>query len=910
MNKRKKTKKAIDAPWSIDYSDVLSKLKVNSETGLTTGEVKKRKKKYGLNKLREAKPKSAWEILFNQIKNIIIYLLIVATVLSFLFSEVVEGFAILIVILINTAIGFYMEFKAVRTMESLRKLGKFNVNVRRNSRTYSVPADQIVPGDIVIIESGDVISADVRLIEASKMQANESILTGESTPVGKTSEKIDEDAPLAERSNMLFKGTAVTRGSGEAVVTATGMDTELGTISSLVEDIQEEEAPLQKKLDVMGQKLVWVTLVVATMICVLGVLSGRDLFLIVETAIALAVATVPEGLPIVATIALARGMWRMAKKNALVNKLSSVETLGSAAIIITDKTGTLTENQMTVKKIIIDDGDIDVTGTGLNLTGEFIKNNREIKPQQNKSLHELLQVGVLCSNAALDIKKGKKTDSGIGDPMEVALLVSAEKSGIKTEELRKELPEAKEEAFDADTKMMATYHRKNSKYYIAVKGAPEAVLDVSTKIGKGKKVSDLDDKKKQEWLDKNKELAGQGYRVLAVASKTTNSTDENPYSELKFIGLICLEDPIRENVREAIEVCHKAGIRVIMATGDQKVTAEKIAQQLNLLKSDNKYIAMDASSLTEESLSKEKNRQEIIKRSIYARITPKNKMDLIDLFQQDGSVVAMLGDGVNDAPALKKADIGIAMGMRGTQVAKEASDMVLQDDNFSTVVEAIKQGRIIFNNIRKFVLFLLSCNLSEILVLGVASMIDAPLPILPLQILFLNLVTDVFPALALGVGEGDQNIMNQKPRDPNEPVINRANWHFIIIFSILISISVLGSLAIALIWLGKNNVSAVTISFLTLAFAQLWHVFNMRDSGSNLWVNEITKNKWVWGALLLCIGLLCLAVYMPVLSDVLNTVNPGKDGWIVIIAMSLFPVLIGQIIHKIKFSTGKHESLS
>ncbi len=604
----------------------------------------------------------------------------------------------------------------------------------------------------------------------------------------------------------------------------------------------------------------------------------------VETAIALAVAAIPEGLPIVATIALARGMWRMARRNALINRLSAVETLGSTSVIFTDKTGTLTENRMTAVLIRH-------SGREINLETDSAK-NRALP--EDRILMECLKIGVLCNNASLSSNSTSGSRDSSGDPLEIALLAAGRAAGIERNDLVEMLPELNEEAFDADTKMMATYHRQKNGIYVAVKGAPESVLTACDSIMTDEGEKAFNDSDRKEWLEHNTELAGRGLRILAFAAKTEESVDAPAYEKLTFLGLIGLLDPPRKDVRRSIDLCQEAGIRVVMATGDQAETGKNVALEVGLVDSQAVEVLQGIDLKNPENLSEEE-RKHLLSVPIFARVSPKQKLDLIDLHQKNGSVVAMTGDGVNDAPALKKADIGIAMGERGTQVAKEASDMILRDDAFSSIVAAIEQGRIIFNNIRKFVIYLLSCNVSEILIVSVASLFAVPLPILPLQILFLNVVTDIFPALALGVGEGDRSIMREAPRDPEENLLTRRNWADIAIHSTVMTLSVLGALTLSLTWLGFRDTQVTTISFLTLAFSQLWHVFNMRDQHSPLLVNEVSRNPLIWAALGLCILLLLGAVYIPGLSGILKITRPGPEGWLLIITMSLIPLLIGQL---------------
>lgn len=869
--------------------------------GLSTEEAERRLKKYGDNRLQESERRRTWQILIAQLKSVIVGLLVVAAAVSFGFGQVVEGIAITVVIIINTAIGFFTELKAVRSMEALQKLGSLETTVRRDGEEQKLPAEKLVVGDVVILESGDVVTADMRLLEANKLQADESALTGESTPVGKQEEKIHEDVPLAEQKNMVFKGTAITRGSGKGLVVATGMDTELGEISTLVEEAEEEITPLERRLAELGHKLVWATLIVAVFVALSGIIVGKPIFLMIETAIALAVASIPEGLPIVATIALARGMRRMAKRNALINKLSSVETLGTTNVICTDKTGTLTENKMTVKKYVLNMKEFRVTGEGFELDGKFLRNDDEVDLQENEILKDSIMTGVLCNNATLpDVDSEKIEDEALskvtGDPMEVALLVCGRKAGMNRDGLLESMPEVREVAFDPEVMMMATFHKlEDGSYKVAVKGSPQAVLDGSTTICTNDGNKQIE-KERNTWIKKNAEMAEDGLRVLALATKVVDSPDADPYDDLTFLGLVGLIDPPRDDIRESIQLCQDAGVEVIMVTGDQTPTAKKVGKAVDLVDDDKSVEAAKGGTLKDIRELSHEERQELLQTRIFSRLNPKQKLDLIALHQEDGSVVAMTGDGVNDAPALKKADIGVAMGKHGTQVAHEAADVILKDDAFSTIIAAIKYGRVIFRNIRKFVIYLLSGNAGEILIVGIASLLNAPLPLLPTQILYLNFVADVFPALALGVGEGTNKVMERPPRNPQEPIMAKRHWMAIGGYGILIAITVLAAFFIALKKFGFPEEQATTIAFLTLAIARLWHVFNMRDFDSNIFINAVTKNKWVWRALGLCVILMLCAVYVPLLADVLYIVVPSTQQWVFIFGMSLIPLIVLQIL--------------
>jgi Ca2+-transporting ATPase len=894
------TEPPLSAPWNAPADGVLRTLKVDPTRGLSVAEAERRLAQYGPNRLREHRRRPTWHILLDQFRSLIIALLGAATAAAFYFGETLEAWAILVVIALSVGIGFVTELRAVRSMEALFALGRVTTRVRRDGHTVEVSADAVVPGDVVVIEAGDVITADLRLVEASKLQADESALTGESVPVAKDTDPVPTEAPLAERTSMLYKGTAVTRGAGLGVATGTGMATELGAISALVEEAEHTATPLEKRLNRLGRTLIGVTLAVAAFVAGSGILAGKDLFLMVETGIALAVAAVPEGLPVVATIALARGVRRMAQRNALLRRLSSVETLGSTGVILTDKTGTLTENRMTVTHLVVDAGAVEVTGEGLEIVGDFVRDGAPIAPAEDDSVRTLVEVGVLCNDADLEPGPGDKATRATGDPMEVALLVLGAKAGLDRPTLLARQPEVREEAFDPDVKMMATVHDAEAgSYRVAVKGGPGAVLRAcSHELRDGREI-ELTEEARRAWLERNRALARDGMRVLAVATKTVADPAAEPYEGLRFVGLVGLEDPPRDGVREALAACHSAGIDVVMVTGDQPATALGIARDVGLVPEDADADAVTGAELADFDLSSPADRQRALDVPVFARVNPKQKLDLIALHQGAGRVVAMTGDGVNDAPALKKADIGIAMGQRGTQVAREAADMVLQDDAFATIVAAVRQGRVIFGNIRRFVFYLLSCNVSEVMVVGLASALGMLLPLLPLQILFLNLVTDVFPALALGMGEGDEDVMRHRPRDPREPILSRRHWGGIALYGLVITSTVLGALWVAQAHLGLGAEGAVTVSFLTLAFAQLWHVFNMRRPGSGFFSNEITRNPYVWGALALCTLILLGAAYVPGLATVLRVATPGAAEWTLILGASLVPLLAGELYRRL-----------
>ncbi|MFW6324312.1 MAG: cation-translocating P-type ATPase [Desulfovibrionales bacterium] len=882
----------IESPWALPFEDVLDRLDTNPETGLKKKEANVRLKRFGPNKLEQRVQRSAWAILIDQFKNFIAALLAAAAVVSFLFNQWLDGSAILVALGINVLIGFFTELKATRSMQALKEMTKTRAKVMREQDVNEIISEKIVPGDIVLLESGDIVPADMRLIESNQMQVDESALTGESVPAGKSLEPVDKETPLADRKNMLFKGTALTNGSGRGVATATGMQTEIGRISEMAEEAESEETPLEKRLNKLGQRMVWIVLVVAAIIGLNGFIKGMELFIVFETAVALAVAAIPEGLPIVATIALARGMWRMAKRNALMNRLGAVETLGSTSVIFADKTGTLTENRMTLQRVGLPAGSGD-SFTEMRIdNNDFLENEQKIDPENRPVLQLLLKVGVLCNNAELEEEEEDKTH--IGDPVEVALLLAGKKAGLERTRLLEESPETREDAFDPEKGRMATWHQDEDGFFVAVKGSPESVLGMSSRVMGPEGRTELTDDLKDKWLEKNRKMAGDGLRILAAACKKEESDQADPYEGLTFLGLYGLLDPPREGIEKSIDKLHQAGINVVMITGDQPLTASSISESVHLTEDKDEEVIRGMELADPDELSEEQKKR-ILRTNTFARVSPAQKMDLVKLYQQGGRVIAMTGDGVNDAPALKKADIGVAMGRRGTQVAREAADMVLKDDAFDTIVAAVEQGRIIFSNIRKFIIYLLSGNFGGIIVVGIAILAGMPLPLLPLQILYLNMLADVFPALALGVGPGTGKVMNQEPRRPGEPIVRFSHWLLMVGYGMVIAGCVLIPFWMAMNVYQMEEMQAVTISFLTLSFARQWHIFNMRDFDSGMFLNEVTRNIYAWGSILLCSAFLFAAVYIPPLAGVLDMREPGVTGWYLIMGFSLVPVVLIQL---------------
>jgi Ca2+-transporting ATPase len=888
----------ITSYYSRSAAQVLEALAVEQEQGLAGQDADGRLQRHGPNKLREAKRHGVWEILIAQFKSMVIIVLVFAGTVALAFQHWAEGAAIAAVLLVNAALGFVTEWKAIRSMEALQEMGDDKVRVRRNGEDLEIYSEKLVPGDIIVVDAGDVAPADIRLIESNNLRVNEAALTGESVPVRKATGPVAEDSPLAERTSMLYKGTTITEGSGEGVVVRTGMQTELGRISDLAQSAEKESTPLQKRLDRLGRRLAWITMTIAAVIAGMGLLAGQDPRKMIETAIALGVAAIPEGLPIVATIALARGMHLMARRNALIKKLPAVETLGATRIVFTDKTGTLTENRMTLQRVSTPAGDFQIDEDKRQLQGDG--------SPDHPLLRRIIEVGVLCNNGSLrDIDDDRQPDEEQGDPTETALLRAGFMLDIERAQLLEQKPEEREVAFDADVMMMATYHSTKDGLEIAVKGAPTRVLEACDRIVGDNPDDDrpLDDDTRRYWSDHSETLAGEGLRLLAVADKMAHDTAEEPYENLRFLGLVGLFDPPRDQVRQAIEECRAAGIRVMVVTGDQPATAVAIATQTGVT-DDPEPAVIHGSELSDPDEMSEEQRRKVSETKIFARVSPEQKLHLIKLMQSKGQTVAMTGDGVNDAPALKKADIGVAMGKRGTDAARQSADMVLQDDAFSSIVAAVRQGRIIFGNIRQSIMFMLCTNVAEVMAVAAAAAAGAfsamPIPLMPLQILYLNVVTDVFPALALGMGKGDPNVMKRQPRPHDESVLTRGHWAAVGGWAVLLTICVLAALVIAFYALDFPRRHAVTISFLTLAFGKLWFVFNLRRVGSSFFHNDIASNPYVAGAIALCVVLLLAAVYLPGLSNLLKTEDPTRPGWLVVITLSLVPLVFGQALRIIQ----------
>lgn len=860
--------------------------------GLSSEEAAARLREHGPNVLVVAEPLPAWRLLVAQVRSVVVLLLFVAMIVALLFGESAEALAIGAVLALNTLLGFFTELRARRAMEALLGMNVPHASVLRDGERREIDASDLVPGDVVCIEEGDSIPADVRIIEATELQIVEAPLTGESLPVRKEADAVLEgDEPLPERRNMAYKATAVATGSGSAVVVATGAETEVGRIGELIGRIPDEKTPLEHRLDALGRRLVWVTLVVAAAVTGAGLLQGAELFVMVETGIALAIAAVPEGLPAVATIALAVGLRRMARRAALIRRLPAVESLGSTTVVCTDKTGTLTAGQMTVTRLWTGGREVRISGSGYAPEGEFADDSGSVSLERDVGLALALRVGSLAGRS--DVVRGPEGHWRVqGDPTEAALVVAARKAGLDREALLESWPKEGEVPFSSARRFMATFHRTDDGLRVCVKGAPERVVELcASQLRDGESVA-LESADRDELLRQNERLAGGGARVLALATKLVDEPEEDEVAGLTFLALAGMLDPPAAGVRDTIEQFHAAGIRTVMLTGDQRLTAEAVARDLTILEADDE--TLDGKELGR--LDAAELRKRVGRIGAFSRIGPEDKLRIVTAYQEDGEIVAMLGDGVNDAAALKKADVGVAMGIRGTDIARETADVVLQDDRFPTLGAAVEEGRVIFDNIRKFVFYLFSCNAAEVLTLFVAGIAGLPLPLLPLQILWLNLVTDTFPALALALEPAEPGVMRRPPRDPEAALMSGRFIRTIGFYGGLITISTLGAFLLALARHPGGYETAVTYAFMTLALAQIFHLGNARSLEPVLAPAAIVRNPWALGAVTLAIGLQLAAVYVAPLADVLRVVSLAPSDWLVIGPLALVPAVIGQAI--------------
>ncbi|MCX2719912.1 cation-translocating P-type ATPase [Lentiprolixibacter aurantiacus] len=873
----------ISKAFSIEVTRVLQLLESNDRVGLSNRQVEQRIAEFGKNHIPEKGPKKKVAILADQFKDPIIYILIVAFFLALLLGDWAESVAIVVVILITVGIGYFMELQAVRALEKLRKMGQVLCRVIRNGKLQQIQASGLVPGDLLLVHPGDIIPADARLVSVKRLKVKEAALTGESQDIEKHIEALDMDTILHERANMIFRGTFVVTGSARAVVVATGKHTELGKIQVLSEEAEKEQTPIEKKLAQLSRWLIGFTLLLTVLVILSGMLSGMDLVFMIQTGLALAVAAIPEGLPIVATIALARGMLQLSKKQVIIKKLEAVHTLGATNIICTDKTGTLTEDKLAVHTLVFNGNQQYEVKKDLDSLRLLASRRREVK--------QLVTTGILCNESPA------KPENRFGESIDVALLDFADLMRYNPEKVRAEQSQIRSMPFDTERKYMASINRNHhTGFTLHVKGAFEVVANLCTTIVTNGQLIPFEEK--EEWHRLVDDMASQGLRTLALAYRRMDKVPEKelPLKELTFIGVIGFIDPARTDVKDTISLYKNAGIQVVMMTGDHPGTARKIAEEIGLLSdTDGHEHVVHSGDISRLMQGDQRQRAQLLNACVFARVTPREKLELVKFFQEHNNTIGMLGDGVNDVPALRKADIGIAMGVRGTEVAREAADIILKNDKFTAMELAIRQGRLIFEHIRQFVVYLLSCNLAEIVSVGIAAILALPAPLLPLQILFLNLITDVFPALALGLGKGEDDLMQQPPRKPTEPIMTRELWITTVICGMSITLSVLGITAYSYLKLQLSPEIINNMAFYTLVVGQLLNIFNMPLRKSSFFFNEVTKNAWVWGALVLCVLIVAISNLIPSVAMVLSLVPLSLWQWVIITLFGFASLLLTQI---------------
>lgn len=892
-----------DVKWyELSSQSVAQALKTDLEHGLDEEEAEKRLKQTGLNQLEEGEKASALTILLGQFKDFMVLVLLVATLISGLLGEYVDAITIMAIIFLNAILGFIQEYRAEKSLEALKNLTAPTAHVIRGGRLVEIPAAHVVPGDIVYLEEGDRVPADLRLFETKGLYVDESPLTGESHAVLKSEEPIQakEEIGIGDQHNMAFMGTMVTRGSAQGVVVHTGMDTQMGRVASLISTAETVLTPLQLRLAQLGKVLIAVAVALTALVVLIGILHGQNAYTMFLAGVSLAVAAIPEGLPAIVTVALALGVQRMIRQRAIVRQLPAVETLGSTTVICSDKTGTLTQNKMTVTRLWVDQEEVEVSGLGYEPYGQFSIHGKVIDLERKRHLRQLLEMAVLCSNATLEevaerngyFKKAHFWDIN-GDPTEGALLVCGAKANLWKEELVELYPRLEEFPFDSTRKMMSVIVRyKGNDRYVLTKGAPEIVLERCTKMVWQGREQPLTPDLKREVLVANDRLAGQALRNLAIAYRKLSAsehvyTEEEAEQKLVFLGMLGMIDPPREEVKDAIKQCRDAGIKTVMITGDYQKTAEAIARQLGILRSAQEVLTGKELNLLTDTELEEK----VEKISVFARVSPEHKLRIVKALQKRGHVVAMTGDGVNDAPAIKAADIGIAMGITGTDVAKESADLILSDDNFTTIKKAVEEGRAIYENIRKFIRYILASNVGEILVMLMAMILAMPLPLVPIQILWVNLVTDGLPAIALGVDQPEGNVLKQPPRQKQESIFARGLGWKIISRGFLIGLVTLAAFWLALNRFGYDLTTSQTVAFATLVMAQLIHVFDCRSERSIFSRNPF-ENRWLLIAVLVSTAMLVSVIHIEFLQPIFKTAPLSGEDWLLVLIMSSIPSVL------------------
>ncbi|NLW16528.1 MAG: calcium-translocating P-type ATPase, SERCA-type [Firmicutes bacterium] len=871
----------------------------SSEQGLSTVLAEQRQKRFGPNLLQQTPPPSLWQIFLGQFKDFMTLVLLVATLISGLLGEYADALSIIAIVLVNALLGFIQEYRAEQAIAALAKLNSPHVDILRDGQELTVDVSELVPGDLVFIQAGMRVPADMRLINAVALEVDESPLTGESLPVRKAAEPMPPNAPLHERASMLYAGTLVTRGHGSGLVVATGMDTEVGQIAQMMQEVEREPTPLQARLEQLGQYIVWGCLLICAAVVAMGVYRGENPTTMFLAGVSLAVAAIPEGLPAIVTIALAIGVQRMIKVQAIVRKLPAVETLGCASVICSDKTGTLTKNEMTVRRIWMASGLVEVTGNGYAPEGELKRDGHPVAIAQAPDLERLLTIAALCNNSAVTVQKERVGRFGRthtvyqakGDPTEAALLTVSAKAGLSREQLLLDYEVLDEIPFDSDRKRMSILVAdKRGNRWLYSKGAPDVLLSMCTHYLDGSSVKRLTPQQVERVQAVLEEMGDAALRVLAAAYRRVEQVPSQINileSQLVWVGLLGLIDPPRPEAKEALNVCRRAGIRTVMITGDHARTAKAIGVELGLVGTDDRvYSGTDLDQLTGAELNRA-----LLQGSVFARVSPHHKLKIVRALKQAGQVVAMTGDGINDAPALMEADIGVAMGQNGTDVAKEAAALVLQDDNFATIVAAIREGRSIYDNIRKFIRYLLSCNVGELLTVFLTMLLRLPLPLKPLQILWVNLVTDGLPAMALGVEPADFNLMERPPRPKQENIFARGLARRIITRGTLIGITT--TLVFASTMLSSGDLKlARTMAFATLVFCQLFHVFDCRSETMGIMEKGLFTNPYLIVAVFLSSLMFLAVLYVPGLRRLFDTVALDLTQWVVVLVAAGLPTLV------------------
>jgi len=930
-----KDKKNLQTPWhALEVEEVLRDLQVY-ENGLTAEEASQRLQWYGPNQLQEVPRPSFWNTLWDQLNNFVVILLIVSSIISALLGEWIDALAILSIVILNTVLGIIQERRAEEALAALKRLAAPEAHVLRDGHRQVLPARDLVPGDMVFLEAGNYVPADVRLLEAVNLRVEEASLTGESLPVEKNAALVlNQNVALGDRKNTAFMGTLVSYGRGRGVVVSNGMHTQLGLIASMLQNVETEETPLQRRLDQLGKTLSIGALILVAVVFVLELIDATNIYSLfsgplvyVQTyakeitnvfiiAVSLAIAAVPEGLPAVVTISLALGMREMIRRHALIRRLASVETLGSATVICSDKTGTLTQNEMTVTRLWVDHQTVEITGKGYSSEGNFLVDGKKIQWAQHMAVRTALWLGILNNDAQLEQVEGSEHSYRVvGDPTEAALLVAAAKAGdayLVVNRERTSYPRFDEIPFDSERKHMVTFHRVEnpqaedfSHYYddsmrglnlIAIKGAPEVVLPLCRSYQTmDDKTHELKDDIRKKIYEANDAMTRDSLRVLALAYrdvKQKNAEWDALEKDLVFVGLVGMIDPPREEINYALEKARRAGIRTIMITGDYPNTAQAIAEQIGLMRRGTEVLTGgDLDQLNDVQF-----RDVIESTDVFARVSPQHKLRIVNALQANDEVVAMTGDGVNDAPAIKRADIGIAMGITGTDVAKETADMVLTDDNYASIVSAVEQGRVIYNNIRKFVYYLLSCNVAEIMIIFLGTLITRNSPLTAIQLLWLNLVTDGAPALALAAEKGDPDVMDRKPRPKNEPIINRFMQIGIVIQTIAITSVTLAAYLLGLKLHPFQPEYAEAMAFATLTLSELGRALTARSEYYPIWKIGIFSNRYMNLAILSSVALILGVIYIPFFNPIFNTIPLGWRQWEILLPLLLIPSVVAELV--------------